>query len=128
MIVGHIAIYTNDLERLKRFYVTYFDAVSNLKYRNETTGLETYFLSFEGSKTQIELMYRPNVTDRPSETAHLGYAHLAFTLGSRAKVDYLTQLLQSDGYVIMNQPRVTGDGFYESVVLDPDGNLIELVA
>lgn len=127
-MISHVAIYTLDLERLKRFYVTYFGAVANMKYKNQTTGLETYFLSFDGNKTQIELMYRPNVTKRDSEQAHLGFIHLAFQLGSRAKVDYLTQLLESDGYEIVSQPRTTGDGYYESCILDPDGNQIELVA
>lgn len=128
MKISHVAIYTLDLERLKRFYVTYFGAISNMKYRNQTTGLETYFLSFEGDSTQLEIMYRPTVTKRDSEQIHLGLIHLAFVLGSRAKVDYLTQLLESEGYEIISQPRTTGDGAYESCILDPDGNQIELVA
>lgn len=128
MLIDHIAIYTRDLERLKRFYVTYFDGVSNRKYKNETTGLESYFLTFEGNETRLELMYRPTVTERLGEQSHLGYTHLAFQLGSRAKVDYLTQLIQNDGYTVICQPRVTGDGYYESAILDPDGNMIELVA
>lgn len=128
MMISHVAIYTMDLERLKRFYVTYFSAVANMKYKNQTTGLETYFLSFDGNSTQVELMYRPNVTNREEQKAHLGLIHLAFQLGSRAKVDYLTQLLESDGYEIVSQPRTTGDGYYESCILDPDGNQVELVA
>jgi len=128
MKIGHVAIYTEDLERLKRFYVTYFDAVANMKYINQTTGLETYFLSFDSGTTRLELMYRPSVTERESKQAHLGLIHLSFELGSRAKVDYLTQLLENDGYEIISQPRTTGDGYYESCILDPDGNQIELVA
>ena len=128
MKIGHIAIYTRDLERLKRFYVTYFDAVANRKYVNKTTGLESYFMSFEGSTTRLELMYRPLVTERELKQLHLGLIHIAFELGSRAKVDYLTQLLENDGYEIISRPRTTGDGYYESCVLDPDGNQIELVA
>lgn len=128
MMISHIAIYTLDIERLKRFYITYFNAVSNMKYRNETTGLESYFLTFDGGKTQLELMYRPNVTQKEEYRIHLGLIHLAIQVGSRAKVDYLTQLLESDGYEIISQPRTTGDGYYESCILDPDGNQIELVA
>ena len=128
MKIAHAAIYTMDLERLKRFYVTYFDATANMKYVNKTTGLETYFLTFKEGDAKLELMYRPSVTKSEQKQAHLGLIHLAFELGSRTKVDYLTQLLENDGYEIISRPRVTGDGYYESCVLDPDGNQIELVA
>ena len=128
MMISHIAIYTLDLERLKRFYVTYFNAVANMKYRNDTTGLESYFLTFDGNPTKLELMYRPNVTKKVMHRSHLGLIHFSIQVGSRAKVDYLTQLLESDGYEVVSQPRTTGDGYYESCVLDPDGNQVELVA
>ena len=125
MIISHIAIYTLDLERLKRFYVTYFDAVANMKYVNRTTGLETYILKFEGN-TQLEIMYRPTVNHKEGNRSHLGLIHFAFQVGSKVKVDYMTQLLENDGYEIVSQPRITGDGYYQSCILDPDGNQIEL--
>ncbi len=128
MRIDHIAIYTEDLERLKQFYLTYFHAVSNRGYHNERTGLRTYFLTFEDG-TRLELMTRPGmmIVDAPQASAYLtGYTHLAFSVGSRELVNSLTDRLERDGYPVVSRPRVTGDGYYESGILDPDGNYIEL--
>ena len=125
MKINHIAIFTKDLDRLKTFYEKYFNAVSNEKYHNPKTGLQTYFLSFD-SGTRLEIMTKPglnNMTDDPMT----GYAHLAFSLGSKIGVDELTKKLVSDGYMLLSPPRTTGDGYYESSISDPDGNKIELV-
>lgn len=127
MTIDHIALYTNDLERMKTFYETYFNAISNEKYHNPKTGLETYFLSFEGN-TRLEIMTRPVLSNKPESLAHLGYIHIALCVGTNADVDALTNTLETDGYTVTSKPRTTGDGYYESCVLDPDGNLIELVA
>lgn len=126
MKVSHIAIYTKDLEKMKNYYETYFSAKSNQKYHNPATGLETYFLSFEEG-TKLEIMTRPNLHENDTPTLHTGWAHLAFSVDSKEKVDSLAQQLLADGYTVFSGPRVTGDGYYESCVSDPDGNQIELV-
>lgn len=126
MRINHIALYTRDLEKLKKFYESYFNAQANDGYHNERTGLRTYFLSFQDS-TRLELMSRPNMEEQNSSTIHLGYIHLAFSVGSREEVDNLTERLGRDGYTILSNPRTTGDGYYESCILDPDGNQIEIV-
>ena len=125
MRIEHIAVYTNDLDRLKKFYEKYLNAVSNQMYHNTVTGLKTYFLSFEDG-ARLEIMQRPgiSVSDKLPYTER--YIHLAISLGTPDAVDKTTALLEADGYKVVGQPRTTGDGYYESVVCDPDGNLIEL--
>lgn len=125
MRIEHIALYTGDIERLRSFYIKYFSAVSGEMYHNPKTGLKTYFLTFEGG-TRLELMTRPETKDKERNPYKAGYIHTAFSAGSKEKVDSLTKRLENDGFVIAGQPRVTGDGYYESVVLDPDGNFIEI--
>ena len=71
-------------------------------------------------------MERPDVKKRLDKELSEGFIHLAFSVGSREAVDSLTQKLIADGYICVGQPRVTGDGYYESVVTDPDGNRIEI--
>lgn len=125
MRIEHIALYTGDIERLRSFYIKYFSAVSGEMYHNPKTGLKTYFLTFEGG-ARLELMTRPETKDEERNPYKAGYIHTAFSAGSKEKVDSLTKRLENDGFVIAGQPRVTGDGYYESVVLDPDGNFIEI--
>lgn len=125
MKISHIAMYVSDLEKSKEFYVKYFGAVPNEKYHNPKTGLETYFLSF-GGYVRLEIMQRPDtVSCEKSELAE-GFSHLAFGVGSRDNVDKLTEQLRADGFTVAGEPRITGDGYYESVVLDNDGNRIEI--
>ncbi len=128
MRIEHFAIYTTDLERLRQFYMTYFNAGCNQGYYNDKTGLRTYFLTFDcGSR--LEIMSRPEVLVQNNKTKYMtGYTHLAFSVGSRENVDRLTHDLENAGYVITDRPRTTGDGYYESVILDPDGNFIEITA
>lgn len=127
MKIEHIAIWTERLEELKAFYVNYFNAVSNDKYHNPTKQFSSYFLSFE-SGCRLELMAMDSV--KPCEDSHAmqvtGLAHFAFALGSEQAVDQLTKTLIEDGYKWIDGPRKTGDGYYESCILDPDGNRIEL--
>ncbi|MEL7654656.1 MAG: VOC family protein [Bacillota bacterium] len=127
MYLDHISIYTNDLESLKNFYVKYFSGKANDKYRNDKTGLETYFITFDGG-SRLELMTRPELADHDRSRHTTGLTHLAFSAGSREKVDELTELIVKDGYPLKSAPRTTGDGYYESCVLDPDGNQVEIVA
>lgn len=124
MKIEHIALYTADLARMRAFYETYFDGVSSALYHNPKTGLQTYFLSFADG-ARLELMTRPQLRSA-AEGLHLGWAHLAFAVGSREQVDALTARLRADGYAVVSGPRVTGDGYYESCVFDPDGNTIEI--
>lgn len=125
MKINHIAMYVSDLEASKAFYVKYFGAVPNEKYCNPNTGLETYFLSFEGY-VRLEIMQRPNMTGADRTEFRQGFTHLAFGTGSREAVDRLTEQLREDGFTVAGDPRITGDGYYESVVLDNDGNRIEI--
>jgi len=125
MKIEHIALYVTDLETMKKFYEDYFSAKSNDKYHNPTTGLETYFLSFdEGSR--LELMTRPDIVSQEKPLFRTGITHLAFSTGSKELVNQLTQRLKNDGYEVISGPRTTGDGYYESCVLDPEGNQIEI--
>jgi lactoylglutathione lyase len=126
MKIEHIAIWTQDLERLKDFYMTYFGAQASDKYINPTKRFESYFLSFS-TGARLELMFLPNVEkggDLPEN--RVGLTHLAFSVGSKERVDSLTQELRVAGYLVASEPRTTGDGYYESVILDPDGNRIEI--
>jgi lactoylglutathione lyase len=127
MKLEHAALWTPDLERSRRFYEGHFGGRAGPRYRNPRTGFSSYFLSF-GDGSRLELMHRPDIAPRrdgPQDPA-LGLAHLAFQAGSRAEVQALTQRLRGDGCAVVGEPRLTGDGYYESVVLDPDGNRIEI--
>jgi lactoylglutathione lyase len=127
MRIEHIAIWTTDLERLRAFYVQHFGASTGEKYRNPKTQFESYFVTFADG-ARLELMTRPDVaTNEIPLTAHvIGYAHFALSVGSQAQVDAFTETLRAAGVRIVGEPRTTGDGYYESVVLDPDGNQIEI--
>lgn len=125
MKIEHIAMYVNDLEGMKEFFIKYFGAKANDMYHNPRTGLKTYFLSFE-SGARLEIMTRPEMTDNEKVLNQTGYIHLAFKTGSREKVDSLTAELKDNGYEVISGPRVTGDGYYESCVLGPENNQIEI--
>ncbi|MDV4151011.1 VOC family protein [Clostridium sp. AL.422] len=125
MKIEHIAMYVNDLEKAKDFFVKYFDARSNDIYHNEKTNFKSYFLSFENN-TRLEIMTRPNMTDVSKDLARTGFIHLAFSVGSKEKVDILTEILKNDGYEVISGPRTTGDGYYESCILGIEGNQIEI--
>lgn len=124
MRIEHIAIWVSNLEKLREFYTTYFGASSNDKYHNERTGFTSYFLSFENS-SRLEIMNRPDIAGS-SPSVQFGYAHIAFSVGSKEKVLELTEQLRKDGYSVVGEPRTTGDGYFESVVKDPEGNLVEI--
>ena len=124
MKIEHVALWTQQLDRLKDFYITYFEGKAGNKYVNEKKAFASYFISF-ASGARLEIMHSPGVPS-VTERQHLGLVHLAFSVGSKEKVDALTEQLRNDGYEIVGEPRTTGDGYYESVVLDPDGNLIEI--
>ncbi|MFC4771466.1 VOC family protein [Enterococcus hermanniensis] len=127
MKIEHIALYVNDLETNKHFFETYFAAKSNQQYHNPKTGLRTYFLTFSDG-ARLELMSRPEMTEKEVALFLTGYTHLAFSLGSKKAVDQLTQRLADDGFKIVSGPRTTGDGYYESCILGPENNQIEITA
>ena len=128
MQIDHMAIWTNDIEKLKLFYEKYFGAEANEKYINLEKGFESYFLSFS-SGARLEIMQRVDITDQKGSLGEqfLGITHIAFKLNSEQEVDNHTELLRSHKFKVIDGPRRTGDGCYESVVLDPDGNRLELV-
>lgn len=129
MKIEHIAIWVKDLEKTKTFYQKYFGAVSNEKYVNPVKKFESYFLSFENG-CRLEIMTRPDLkeNEKSYEFQQFGIIHFAFSAESKEKVNELTETLRKDGYTIAGEPRTTGDGYYESVILDPENNIIEIVA
>ncbi|MBX2815928.1 MAG: VOC family protein [Saprospiraceae bacterium] len=125
MRIEHVALWVADLERMRAFYEAYFDAKSGDKYTNEKKGFSSYFLTFENG-ARLEIMHRTDVHAERQDPLVLGWAHLAISVGSEALVNDLTEHLREDGYEIIGVPRWTGDGYYESVVADPENNQIEI--
>ena len=125
MKIEHIALYVNDLEDARDFFIKYFGAISNEGYHNACIDFRSYFLTFEGG-ARLEIMTKPDLTDSGDCLNRYGYAHLAFSAGSREAVDRLTTRLVSDGYPVYSGPRITGDGYYESCILGFEGNIIEI--
>ena len=127
MHIAHLAIWVKDLEILKTFYENYFGAQTTAKHRNAQKQFQSYFLKF-ACGARLELMHRPGIStiERQKGDVFFGYAHLAIAVGSENDVDELTFRLAHDGYQLIDGPRWTGDGYYESVVLDPEGNHIEI--
>ena len=125
MKIDHVALYVNDLEGAKAFFETYFQAVSNEGYHNEKTDFRSYFLTFSDA-SRLELMTKPDLTDSGNLLDRFGYAHIAFSVGSREAVEKLAARLNADGYPTISGPRVTGDGYYESCVLGFEGNILEI--
>ena len=125
MKIEHIAMYVSDLERAKDFFSTYFGAVSNSGYHNVRTGFRSYFLTFEDG-ARLEIMNRSECSGEEKNRHRYGFAHIAFSVGSRDKVDSMTEQLRLAGFEVTSGPRVTGDGYYESCILDFEGNTIEI--
>jgi lactoylglutathione lyase len=126
MKIEHLALWTVDLERMIAFYTTYFGARAGRRYQSATRPFRSCFLTFADG-ARLELMATPDVVLGASEEGAMhGYAHLALSVGSREAVDALTERLRADGHRVLSGPRTTGDGYYESVVADPDGNPVEI--
>lgn len=124
MRIEHIAIWARDIDSLCTFYTRYFSAKSGEKYHNPAKGFTSRFLTFDDG-ARLELMHRDGLASAPS-SPHSGLAHVAISVGSKEAVDSLTAQIKADGWEIIGPPRTTGDGYYESVIADPEGNLIEL--
>ena len=116
MRIEHAAMYVNDLEAARDFFVTFLGGKSNEGYHNRNTGFRSYFISFDDG-ARLELMRKPEMADEKKAADRTGYAHIAFSVGSREKVDALTARLKAGGYAVLSGPRTTGDGYYESIIL-----------
>ena len=129
MRIDHLAIWVKDLEAMKTFYERFFGATAGELYHNPRKQFYSYFLSF-GEGCRLELMHRTDIPDShfPAGFEQTGITHFAISLGSKDAVDRLTEEIRTAGYTVAGEPRTTGDGYYESVVLDPEGNRVEIVA
>jgi lactoylglutathione lyase len=129
MKIDHLAIWTYNLEGLRNFYMHYFDASSSEIYYNHSKEFRSYFLTFDGD-CRLEIMEMPNIAKSKNipEKNYTGLTHFAIQAGSKVEVNRLTELIRSDGFKVVSEPRTTGDGYYESAILDPDGNRVEIMA
>ena len=125
MRIEHVAMYVNDLEKEKAFFETYFDAKAGDKYVHEEIGFSSYFLEFQDG-ARLELMHNTEMDDIEKYRKRTGFIHIAFTVGGKEDVDRITEIIKNDGYELISGPRTTGDGYYESCILDPEGNQIEV--
>ena len=125
MKIEHLALWTVRLDAMRDFYLEHFGCSANTKYVNSSSGFNSYFLTFPASGTRLELMSKAGLASAPTASC-AGYAHFAISVGSEERVRELTEALRRNGAAVKSEPRRTGDGYYESVVSDPDGNLIEL--
>jgi lactoylglutathione lyase len=127
--IEHVALWTADIERCTGFYTTYFGAAAGAVYRNMAKGFTSCFVTFaDGARLEVMASTRLSPTPLEPGEQRMGLTHLAIAVGSDQHVDVLTRRLADDGYLILDGPRRTGDGYYESVVLDPDGNRVEITA
>jgi len=123
----HVALWTTRLEQLKDFYVDHFEGVAGPRYENRSKGFASYFVTFAGG-SRLEVMQMPSVP-RSLDDVHrqfTGFIHISFAPDSAAEIDRLTAVLEDAGCAVLERPHTTGDGYYESVILDPDGNRVEL--
>lgn len=130
MHIEHLALWVHNLEQMRTFYETYFNATASNKYVNSSKGFSSYFLSFPGAGTRLEIMQMPGIpaSNNDALAQFTGLIHFAVRVGNETAVDALTERFRADGYTIVGEPRRTGDGYYESVVLDPEQNRIEIMA
>lgn len=129
MVLEHVAIWTDNIEKLKSYYSNYFGGVSNEMYINKSKEFKSYFLTFK-SGTRLEIMTMPNIPNNANDTImdqHKGIIHLAFGVSTVKEVDDKAEQLKADGFKILRGPRLTGDGYYEFETLDPDNNRLEVI-
>ena len=125
MKIEHVALYVKDLEKAKDFFVTYLNGKANDGYHNPRTDFRSYFISFDNG-ARLELMTKPGMMDQEKPLNRTGFVHVAFSVGSKERVDELTEELRTAGYEVFSGPRTTGDGYYESCIVVIEGNQIEL--
>lgn len=126
MNINHVAVWAIDIELLKDFYCRWFNAKPGERYHNPRKSLTSYFLTFPDGGARLEIMNAPGIIDRADAEKLKGFCHITISLGSREMVDELTGRMRSAGIPILGEPRTTGDGYYESVIADPEGNIVEL--
>ncbi|MBR2257413.1 MAG: VOC family protein [Blautia sp.] len=125
MKIEHVALYVNNLEAARDFFIDYLGGRSNDGYHNRTTDFRSFFISFDDG-ARLEIMSKPEMTDAEKSVNRTGYAHVAFSVGSKERVDELTAKLKADGFSVISGPRTTGDGYYESCIVAIEGNQIEI--
>ncbi|WP_373218336.1 VOC family protein [Ruminococcus sp. 5_1_39BFAA] len=125
MKIEHVAMYVNDLEKTRDFFIRYLGAAANDGYHNKTTDFRSYFLTFDDG-ARLEIMNKPLMDDAAKTLTRTGLIHIAFSVGSKEKVDEITRILKADGYEVISGPRTTGDGYYESCIIGIEGNQIEI--
>ena len=125
MKIEHVAMYVNNLETARDFFVKYLGGKSNDGYHNVNTDFRSFFISFDDG-ARLELMNKPGLVDAQKQLTRTGYIHIAFSVGSKEKVDELTDRLKNDGFEVVSGPRTTGDGYYESCIVAIEGNQIEI--
>lgn len=126
MKIAHIALWTTQLELQARFWSEFFGGKVNEKYCSiNNPGFASYFVKI-GEEIAIELMTKPGLNLVCSDNQTTGWVHIAIAVGNAEQVDALAKKAQEQG-ILVSSPRTTGDGYYEAVIKDPDGNLIEIV-
>jgi lactoylglutathione lyase len=124
--IEHVALWVRDIDAVAAFYARFFGARAGELYRNPNKGFASRFVEFP-SGARLEIMTRTDVATRaPSE--QLGFAHVAIAIGDERDVDALAARFAADGIAVLDGPRRTGDGYYECVVQDPEGNRVEVIA
>ena len=126
MRIEHIALFCKNLEQMRQFFLDHFEGESNGQYHNPRTGLRTYILTFPNGGARLELMQRPDIIDADPSKPNIGFIHVSFAVGSKETVDAKTFELRDAGYQVTSGPRTTGDGYYESCILGPEGIQIEI--
>lgn len=127
MKIEHVAMYVENLVEIRDFFIKYFGAVSNDGYHNKNTDFKSYFLKFDDG-ARLEIMNHPEMQNAEKGLKRTGFIHVAFSVGSKEKVDKLTLQIKNDGFQVLSGPRTTGDGYYESCIVDLEGNQIEITA
>jgi lactoylglutathione lyase len=125
MVIEHIALFVNDLEKARDFFVKYLNGTSDEGYYNPKEEFRSHFITFDDG-ARLEIMNKPSMEDSAKIVNRTGYIHIAFSVGSAEEVDRLTRVFREDGYEVINGPRTTGDGYYESCIIGVEGNQIEI--
>jgi lactoylglutathione lyase len=130
MKIEHIALWCKDLEAMKTFYCTVFNATSNDKYTNPTTGFSSYFITFPSGGARLELMQKPDIAPNLNalDPQSFGLIHYAIQVGSASEVWKMVDILKAQNCPILRGPRTTGDGYFEVETVDIEGNRLEIMA
>ena len=126
MRIDHVALFCNELEKMRQFFIEHFSATSNELYHNPRTGLKTYILTFPGGYARLELMQKPDTISIDPSQPNIGFIHLSISVGSEEAVNSKTEVIKNAGYIVASGPRTTGDGYYESCIIGPEGIQIEI--